>query len=204
MTKTPSQLFWRGLVVLIPTSATILILFTLFNALDKLIGDYLTNPFPGLGILVLILIIVLVGILADHIIGKTVLERIERRLEQIPLIQSIYITLKGMTDILNYKTRFTNRTVVAFPFPRNGLWAIGFIMGTAPASIQVSPTFQLQMVFVPTAIHPFTGYLALIPTHALVQLNLAPEEAMKMEFSAGFYKPASDWIRSPESRPETE
>jgi len=111
------------------------------------------------------------------------------------------MTLKGMTDILNYKTRFTNHTVVAFPFPRNGLWAIGFVMGTAPGSIQVSTTFQLQMVFVPTAIHPFTGYLAFIPTHALVPLNLPPEEAMKMEFSAGFYKPASDWIRSPEPLP---
>jgi len=201
MTKTPSKLFLRGLVVLLPTSATILILFTLFTTLDRVIGDYFNNPFPGLGFIVLMLLILLVGILADQIIGKQLLDRVEQRLEQIPLVQSIYMTLKGMTDLLNYRTRFRNHAVVAFPFPRNGLWALGFVMGTAPDSIQVSPAFQLQMVFVPTAIHPFTGYLALIPDHALVPLNLPPEEAMKMEFSAGFYKPQSDWIHPPEPHP---
>jgi len=201
MMKQPAKLFLRGLVVLVPTSATILILFTLFNTLDNAIGDYFIDPFPGLGFLVLMLIIVLVGILADHIIGKQLLDRIEQRLERIPLVQSIYLTLKGMTDLLNYRTRFANHAVVAFPFPRNGLWALGFVMGTAPDSIQVSTTFRLQMVFVPTAIHPFTGYLALIPDYALVPLNLPPEEAMKMEFSAGFYKPQSDWIRPPAPLP---
>lgn len=201
MTKTTSTLFLRGLMVLVPTSTTILILVLLFNALDNLIGDYLINPFPGLGLIVLFLIVMLVGIIADHVIGKQILDKLEQRLEQIPLVQSIYLTLKGMTDLLNYRTRFTHRAVVAFPFPRNGLWAIGFVMGIAPASIQVSTAFQLHMVFVPTAIHPFTGYLAFIPDYAIVPLNLPPEEAMKMEFSAGFYKPSSGWLQPPQSLP---
>ena len=199
MTKTTSKLFLRGLMVLVPTSVTILLLILLFNTLDNLIGNYMINPFPGLGLVVLILLLILAGIIADQVIGKKVLDRVEQRLEQIPLVQSIYLTLKGMTDLINYRTKFNNRAVVAFPFPRNGLWALGFVMGTAPASVQVSSAFQLQMVFVPTAIHPFTGYLALIPDYAIVPLNLPPEEAMKMEFSAGFYKPPSDWLRPPES-----
>ncbi|MDH5668141.1 MAG: DUF502 domain-containing protein [Nitrospira sp.] len=201
MTKTTSTLFLRGLMVLVPTSTTILILVLLFNTLDNLIGDYLINPFPGLGLIVLLLIVMLVGIIADHVIGKQILDKLEQRLEQIPLVQSIYLTLKGMTDLLNYRTRFTDRAVVAFPFPRNGLWAIGFVMGIAPGSIQVSTSFKLHMVFVPTAIHPFTGYLALIPDYAIVPLNLPPEEAMKMEFSAGFYKPPSGWLQPPQSLP---
>jgi uncharacterized membrane protein len=53
------------------------------------------------------------------------------------------------------------------------------------------------MIFVPTAIHPFTGYLAFVPQQHVRPLNLLPEDAMKMEFSAGFYKPAEGWLAAP-------
>jgi uncharacterized membrane protein len=84
--------------------------------------------------------------------------------------------------------------VIVFPFPREGLWAIGFVMGVAPPALQVSPLGTLIMVFVPTAIHPFTGYLAFVPEAQAVLVNLLPEEAMKMEFSAGLYRPRRTWL----------
>jgi uncharacterized membrane protein len=77
------------------------------------------------------------------------------------------------------------------------VWALGFVMGPAPLSVQVDSTSTLLMVFVPTAIHPFTGYLAFVPQTQVRPLNLLPEDAMKMEFSAGFYKPAEGWLRAP-------
>lgn len=195
--------FWRtcitGLIVLVPAWATYLILSTLFSTLDNLVGRYISDPIPGFGLLLLILLLILAGMVADHVIGEGLLRRLEARLEQIPLVQSIYLTLKGMTDILNFRSRFGSSKVVAFPFPRDGCWALGFVMGPAPHAIQVEPTSTLFMVFVPTAIHPFTGFLAFMPEHALQSLNLPPEEAMKMEFSAGFYKPRAGWIKAPES-----
>jgi uncharacterized membrane protein len=87
--------------------------------------------------------------------------------------------------------------VVAFPFPRDGLWALGFVMGSPPAALQIAPTVELVMVFVPTAIHPFTGYLAMIPKRQLQPLNLLPEEALKLEFSAGLYRPLQGWLTAP-------
>ncbi len=197
--------FWRtcitGLIVLVPAWATFLILSTLFTTLDNLVGGYMSNPIPGFGFLLLVLLLILTGMVADHAIGEGLIRRLEARLEQIPLVQSIYLTLKGMTDILNFRSRFGTSTVVAFPFPRQGCWALGFVMGPAPRAIQVEPTTTLFMVFVPTAIHPFTGFLAFIPEQALQPLNLPPEEAMKMEFSAGFYTPRAGWIKAPESGP---
>jgi len=191
--------FWRtcltGVIVLVPAWATFLILSTLFTTLDSLIGRYMLTPIPGLGVLFLVGVLILTGIVADHVIGQGLLARLEQRLEQIPLVQSIYLTLKGMTDILNFRSRFGRSKVVAFPFPRDGCWALGFVMGVAPQSLQVEPSKILYMVFVPTAIHPFTGFLAFLPEHALQPLNLPPEEAMKMEFSAGFYKPGEDWMK---------
>ena len=196
--------FWRtcitGLIVLVPAWATFLILSTLFTTLDNLVGRYMSNPIPGSGFLLLVLLVILAGMIADHAIGEGLMRRLEARLEQIPLVQSIYLTLKGMTDILNFRSRFGTSKVVAFPFPRQGCWALGFVMGPAPRAIQVEPTSTLFMVFVPTAIHPFTGFLAFIPEQALQPLSLPPEEAMKMEFSAGFYKPRAGWIKAPESR----
>jgi uncharacterized membrane protein len=197
MIKAASRCFLAGLVVLVPTWATFLILSTLFNALDSVVGSYMTDPLPGIGLFLLVLLLVAVGVLADHVIGEHLMRRLEQRLEQIPLVQSIYLTLKGMTDILNFRSRFGSSTVVAFPFPRDGLWAMGFVMGAAPAAVQVAPSETLFMVFVPTAIHPFTGFLAFVPEGALRPLNLLPEDAMKMEFSAGFYKPRAGWLSAP-------
>jgi len=155
----------------------------------------MSHPSPGLGLLLLVGILILVGMAADHVVGERLMMRLEERLGRIPLVQSIYLTLKGMTDVLNYRSRFGRSTVVAFPFPRHGLWALGFVMGAAPQAIKVEPEVNLRMVFVPTAIHPFTGFLAFVPEQELYPINLPPEEAMKMEFSAGFYKPGSGWLK---------
>jgi uncharacterized membrane protein len=190
--------FWKtcvtGVIVLVPAWATFLILSTLFTTLDDLVGRYMYYRVPGLGLLLLVLLLLLSGISLEHVVGQNVLARLERRIERIPLVQSVYLTLKGMTDILNFRSRFGRSKVVAFPFPRDGCWALGFVMGVAPPSIQVVPSQTLFMVFVPTAIHPFTGFLAFIPERALRPLSLPVEDAMKMEFSAGFYRPKAGWL----------
>jgi uncharacterized membrane protein len=194
--------FWKhflaGLLVLVPAWTTFLILTTLFHTLDHIVGDRIPTRIPGLGLLLLVLLVLAVGTVANHVIGQRLMAQIERQLEQIPLVQSIYLTLKGMTDVLNFRSRFGRSTVVAFPFPRDGLWALGFVMGPAPTALQVASIGRLLMVFVPTAIHPFTGYLAFVPDDQVHPLNLPPEDAMKMEFSAGFFKPRQGWLHSPD------
>lgn len=196
---------WRhwltGLLLLVPAWATFLILSTLFAALDELIVDLLgtrmASGVPGLGVLTLFALILLGGVIATHVLGQRLFRRAEDWLACIPVVRSVYLTLKGMTDLFNFRSRFGRSTVVAFPFPRDGLWALGFVMGSAPAPLQVAPGDELVMVFVPTAIHPFTGYLAFVPRHHVRPINLLPEDAMKMEFSAGFYKPARGWLADP-------
>lgn len=201
MIKAFSKTCMAGLIVLVPAWATFLILSTLFTTLDGLVGRYMLDPLPGLGLLLLVTLLIAAGLIGDHVIGQGLFERLERRIEQIPLVQSIYLTLKGMTDVLNFRSRFGRSKVVAFPFPRDGCWALGFVMGMAPPCVQVEPSHTLFMVFVPTAIHPFTGFLAFIPEQALRPINLPVEEAMKMEFSAGFYRPKNGWLDASSSLP---
>ena len=196
-----ARIFLTGLLVLLPAWATFLILATLLEALDSFLldlADRQMQPYaPGLGLVLFLGTVLLVGAVATHMIGQRLVRWTEETLERIPLIRSIYLTLKSMTDLLNYKTRFGQSTVVAFPFPRDGLWALGLVMGSAPHALQVTPMVELVMVFVPTAIHPFTGYLALIPRNQLRPLNLLPEEALKLEFTAGLYRPVPGWLTSP-------
>ncbi|HKC94127.1 MAG TPA: DUF502 domain-containing protein [Nitrospira sp.] len=205
MSKTLWRAFLGGLLLLVPAWATFLILSTLFQTLDQLLADVSGSNtalnIPGLGLLVLALLVLLTGIIATQMVGHQIIALGERRIEMIPLVRSIYVTIKGMTDLFNFRSRFGRSTVVAFPFPRDGVWALGFVMGSAPRALQIVPTTSLLMVFVPTAIHPFTGYLAFVPQEQIRPISLPPEEAMKMEFSAGLYKPQRGWLRAPESAP---
>ncbi len=192
-----------GLLLLVPAWATFLILFTLLHTLNELLIDLPwtieARQIPGLSLTLFFILVLAIGAIATHVIGRRVIVQTERWIEQIPLVRSVYMILKGMTDLLNFRSRFGRSTVVAFPFPRDGLWALGFVMGIAPPSLQVARTANLLMVFVPTAIHPFTGFLAFIPQSQVRPLNLPAEEAMKMEFTAGLYKPAAGWLQAPKA-----
>jgi len=190
--------FFTGLLVLVPASGTYLILHALFHTIDGLIahlvGPVVSFTLPGLGLISLLGLILLTGLMATHFLGERLIRWADARMQEIPLVGSIYLTIKGMTDLFNFRTRFNRSTVVVFPFPRDGLWALGFVMGEAPAALQVIPLKSLMMVFVPTAIHPFTGYLAFVPQNQVLPINLPPEDAMKLEFSAGLYRPRPGWL----------
>jgi uncharacterized membrane protein len=201
--RTLSRYFLTGLLVLLPTWATFLILSALLSAVNRAIADMLGQlgviaP-PFIGVLLFVLLVLAAGAFGTHLLGSRILASIEQWIAQIPLVRSIYLTIKGMTDLFQFRSRFGRSTVIAFPFPRDGVWALGFVMGVAPKAVQIDPATTLLMIFVPTAIHPFTGYLAFVPQPQVRPLNLLPEDAMKMEFSAGFYKPAEGWLAAPKA-----
>src|SRR5579885_1006629 len=191
--KAIRRYFLTGLFIFLPAGGTLLILHALLTTLDGLVGDIfgpaIQSDVPGLGIVLLGCLILLAGFFATHVRGQGVLHATERWLTRIPIVRTIYVTLKGMTDIFKFRERFDRSMVIVFPFPRDGLWALGFVMGSAPPALQVDPAGPLVMIFVPTAIHPFTGYLAFVPKKQVYPVLLDPEDAMKMEFSAGLFNP---------------
>lgn len=198
MLKQLWQRWWTGLFVLIPVTVTFYLLWQLFTALES-VGHDLVAPLgigqiPGLSLLILLLIILAAGAFVTHYLGRQLVAWAESTMERIPLVRSIYLTLKGMTDLFNFRSRFGHSAVVMFPFPRDGTWALGLVMGLAPQAITQATGINLLMVFVPTAIHPFTGYLAFMPAPAVTRLALPIEEVMKMQFSAGFYQPSRTWL----------
>ena len=193
--------FLTGLAVIVPVCGTFLILKTLFATLDGALADLLGSgagsSIPGLGAFVLLLIILITGALASNLIGARLWKASEAALLRIPLVRSIYTTFKSVTDIFAFMDRQRENRIVLLPFPRQGLYAIGLLMGEAPDSLQLAPEGRLSLLFVPTAPHPFTGYLALVLTHELIPLRMGFHEAMKMEFSAGLYIPQPAQVSHP-------
>ncbi len=186
--------FLTGLVVIIPVWGTFLILKTLFTAVDgalvAALGPAASSSTPGLGAVTLILLIFTTGAVSSNLLGKRLVKASEAALLHIPLVRSIYTTFKSITDIFTFMDRQRENRIALLPFPRHGLYAIGLLMGEAPEELQCSPSGRLSLVFVPTSPHPFTGYLALILNHELIPISMGFHDAMKMEFSCGFFVPA--------------
>ena len=185
--------FLTGLAVIVPLWGTFLILKALFTAVDgalvAALGPAVSSSIPGLGAFTLILLIVTTGAVSSNLLGRRLLKASEAALLRIPLVRSIYTTFKSITDIFAFMDRQRENRIVLLPFPRHGLHAIGLLMGEAPEELQRSPEGRLSRVFVPTAPHPFTGYLALVLNHELIPISMGFHDAMKMEFSCGFFVP---------------
>ena len=186
--------FLTGLAVIVPLWGTFLILKALFTAVDgalvAALGPAASSSIPGLGALTLILLIVTTGAVASNLLGKRLVKASEAVLLRVPLVRSIYTTFKSITDIFTFIDRQRENRIVILPFPRHGLYAIGLLMGEAPEELQCAPSGRLSLVFVPTAPHPFTGYLALVLNRELIPISMGFHDAMKMEFSCGFFIPA--------------
>src|SRR3989442_7987985 len=193
--------FLTGLAVIVPLWGPLLIPTAVFTALDGALGAGLgpaaSSSIPGLGALALILLIYATGVVASNLLGWRLVTASEAALLRIPLVRSIYTTFKSITDIFAFMDRQRENRIVILPFPRHGLYAMGLLMGEAPEELQRSPEGRLSRVFVPTAPHPFTGYLALVLNHELIPLSVGFHDAMKMEFSCGFFVPQPARVSHP-------
>jgi uncharacterized membrane protein len=187
------RLFLTGLVVVVPIWATLLILYTLFVTLDNVLADLLgpvvRSTIPGLGVISLLALIVAAGWFATNFLGRRLVAASEAALLRIPVIRGVYTTFKSVAEIFSFFDRGRGNPVVLIPFPRDGLYALGLLMGDAPEELQRSPLGRLRTVFVPTAPHPFTGYLAFVLQQEIIPLSMGFQAAMRMQFSCGLYVP---------------
>jgi len=190
--------FITGLLVIVPIWGTVLVLKTLFVTLDGVLGDipekYLTQQYvPGVGILVLVLLIVLAGLLATNIMGRRVVKLWEGFLQRVPLVRGIYTTIKAMMDALSSQgqdgeTRTYSR-VVMIEFPRKGQYALALVTGVTPGDVQDISPDRVINVYVPTSPNPTSGYLLFVPESELIPVSMSVDEAMKMMVSGGMYTP---------------
>lgn len=176
--------FILGVVVIVPVSATILILAWVFNSIDNILEPTIRSiwghSFPGVGFITTILVIYLAGIIASSIIGKKVIAFGETLLDRVPLVRQLYGGIKQVLESFTAPRETGFMQVVLIEFPRKGIQSIGFITN----NLYTKSGDRLFTVLIPTSPNPTTGFLQIVREDEIVRTNITVEDAVRMIVSA--------------------
>ncbi len=197
--------FFAGVLVTTPVAVTLLIAWWFIELVDNYIVPLIPvgwNPdhylketvgleigLPGLGLLVLIVVITLIGALTAGFVGRMVLKAGESILARMPVIRSVYSAIKQILETVLKQQSKAFRKAVLIEYPRRGIWAIGFITGTTEGEVQNLTMQEVVNVFLPTTPNPTSGFLLFVPGKDVVLLDMTVEEAVKMVISGGIVTP---------------
>ena len=189
------ELFLVGLAVVLPLVVTYLLLRFLFETLDRLldpiIQGILGRRIPGLGFLASVAIIFLAGILTTNIVGRKLVAMTEGLLLRIPLVKNVYAASKQLFDAVTLPGKEAFRQVVMLEYPRQGVYALGFITATQAKGFQDLVGEPTVNVFVPTAPNPTSGFFLVVPEKSIIPVPISVEEALKLIVSGGLIVPAA-------------
>ncbi len=157
------------------------------------IGDWVAMDLIGL--VIAIILIYIVGWLVGSFIGRRLYHKGEELIHRVPVIRSIYPSIKQVTDFfVGAKTGPQFSAVVAVEYPRKGLWSVGLVTGETMANIQQRAGQPCLTVFIPSSPTPFTGYVITVPKSDTIDLPITIEEAIKFAVSGGVLIPPSQQI----------
>lgn len=146
------------------------------------------------GVLLAILLVYTVGVIVGNFIGRTFYRLIESAVMRIPLVRAVYPAVKQVTDFLLSNRRaqqFASSHVVAIQPHANGIWSIGLVTGGGLKPLSDATGEDLVTVFIPSTPTAFTGYVAVVPRTAVVELPMTVEEAMRLLISGGVIGPGT-------------
>ncbi len=193
--------FLTGLIVLAPLGATVVILVWLFEKLDAILGVSLQRllgvHIPGLGLLLLALVILAIGWLAHYAIGRQLIAWWNSVLARFPLTARIYNAASQIAQtFMGEHGRIFQRTVL-IEFPSPGSYAIAWVTAEENSFAEALLGEPCLNVFVATTPNPTSGYLLVVPKSRTRPLDISIEEGMKLVISAGAVLPRAGGERPP-------
>lgn len=190
--------FITGLLIWVPLSITLWVLNTVIGLMDQsllvlpiewrpdlLLGRHI----PGLGTILTLLIIFITGLLAQNFIGNYVLSGWERLLNRIPIVNSIYSSVKQVSDTLFSSDGNAFRTAVLVQYPRAGAWTIAFVTGAPSNEVQHHLKGDFVSIYVPTTPNPTSGFFLMVPKADIIELEMSVDVALKHIVSMGVVAP---------------
>ena len=187
-----------GLLVWLPFAATVVIVKLLIDLLDKTIlllppewhpVALLGFSIPGFGIILALSILLLTGMLAANLFGRRFVEIWERILNKIPLVRSIYSSIKQISNTIFDPSGKSFRKVVMLQYPRKGVWSIGFLTNDNVGDEMSAVDDRLVAVFIPTTPNPTSGFIVMVRNDEITELDMSVEEGFKFIISIGVIIP---------------
>ncbi len=190
--------FLAGLLIWLPILATVWVVHFIVNLLDQVLlllpasaspRAWLGVDIPGFGVIVSLLILLVTGMLAANFFGKGLFALWERLVHRVPLVRSIYGSVKQVTQSFLEPGGNSFKKVVLVEYPRRDMWSIAFQTADNFSVAREQLPQDHVMVFIPTTPNPTSGFLLIVPAHEVKEMNLSVEDAIKMVISLGVVQP---------------
>ncbi len=195
-----------GLLVWLPLTITIAVLMYVAGLLDGvfvnvLLGAQKVLPeslhptlqqlreTPGLSVLIMVTILFLTGVAVTNIAGQWLLDQSTRLFSNIPIVKSIYTSVKQVSDTLFSSSGQAFRHAVLVQYPRPGSWTIGFVTGKPSGEVAEYLSGDHLTLYVPTTPNPTSGFMLIVPRSDVVELKMSVDEALKYIISMGVVAP---------------
>lgn len=191
-----------GILVWLPVIVTAWVVTYIVNAADQLVNilpqpwqpqSWLGFKIHGLGVIAAVLILFFTGLFAANVLGRKIIEGWDALLGRIPVVKSIYSSVKKVSESLLSDSRQSFKTPVLVPFPQPNIWAVGFVSGNIPAglgrNLPVGTTNDYVPVYVPTTPNPTGGYYIMVHHTDVHPLDISVDEALKYVISLGMVLP---------------
>ncbi|MFO7894983.1 MAG: DUF502 domain-containing protein [Longimicrobiales bacterium] len=190
-----------GLIVIAPLGVTAYILWWLFTTLDGILGrslyDIIGFTVPGLGLILLVLLLLGVGWVTEATVGSKLVDWWHAALDRVPVVSRLYSATRRIAgSVFGGEERRFFRSVVLFEYPSPGQWTLGFETGQAPRALDDRVEDGVT-IFLPTAPNPVTGFLIIVPSARIIRLPVTVEEGFTYVFSAGAVPPTGPTGKEP-------
>jgi uncharacterized membrane protein len=189
-----------GLLVLVPLVITIWVLKSLIGIMDQSLlllpeewhpHTLIGRDIPGFGVILTFAIVLITGLIATNFFGMQIIVLWEKLLNRLPVVKSIYSSVKQVSDTLFSDSGNAFRKAVLVQFPREGAWTIAFLTGTPGGDVANHLHGDYVSVFVPTTPNPTGGYFLMMPKADVIELEMSVDEALKYIISMGVVAPAN-------------
>ena len=191
-----------GILVWLPIGITIFLVRILIGLLDRTLvlipqryqpEELVGFAIPGLGIVLTILLLLIMGLLAANIVGRSMVGLWESLLERIPVVRSVYSAAKNFAEIVFSDSSQSFKKVLLIEYPQKDLYSLAFQTSSELGEVQGRTGGEVVCTFVPTTPNPTSGFIIIVPKKDVIELDMDVDEALKMIISLGVVVPS--WRR---------
>lgn len=191
--------FFTGILVTAPVMITFFVAYKVIVFIDVSVNRLLPPQFkpdnflpftiPGLGIIILVVVLIFIGMFAAGFMGKFFLKLGEWLVYKMPFISSIYSVLKQIFETFLSNKSNAFKKVVLLEYPRKGIWILGFVSADTDGEVKELLKQEMVNIFIPTTPNPTSGFLIFVPREDVVELDMSVEDGIKFVISGGIVAP---------------